>query len=91
MHEKVIAAIDRQLTSLQQARAILFGADTFMQKQVRRPKGSKNTKVRVTNSISKRTMSPEGRARIAEAQRKRWAASKRAAKKTVREQALITA
>jgi len=33
---------------------------------------------------TKRTMSAEGRARVAEAQRKRWAAAKKASKKQVK-------
>jgi hypothetical protein len=69
----IIAQIDAQIVKLQQARALLAGSTTAM--TVRgRPKGSKNAaKVVAPKKSAKRKLSPEGRKRIAEAMKKRWA------------------
>jgi len=70
---RIIAEIDSQISKLQQARALLAG--TTLQ-PVRtgpgRPKGSKNAAPAIA-SPRKRKLSPEGRKRIAEAMKKRWA------------------
>jgi len=62
---RIIAEIDAEISRLQQARALLAGATTVRTGRGR-PKGSKNT-------ASKRQLSPEGRKRIADAMKKRWA------------------
>jgi topoisomerase IA-like protein len=62
----LIASIDSELSTLRQARALLAGRDGHV-----RP-GRKPGKTR--------TMSAEGRARIAAAQRARWAKQKRITK-----------
>ena len=69
----IIAEIDAQIAKLQQARALLIG--TLPQSSGRgRPKGSKNAVVAVSaKKTSKRKLSPEGRKRIADAMKKRWA------------------
>lgn len=63
----IITAIDAEISKLQQARALLA-------------RGGKLDSV-VLKTKSKhggaRRMSPEGRARIAEAQKRRWAAAKK--------------
>jgi hypothetical protein len=61
----LILSIDSELALLRQARALLAGTSNGRAPQVHK----------------KHVMSAEGRARIAAAQRKRWAKLKRAAKK----------
>jgi hypothetical protein len=79
-NEAVLSAIDEQIRILQQARAMLSGVpSTPAKKSPGRPKGSKNTATPVKAGKT-RTMSAEGKARIAAAQKKRWAATKKAAK-----------
>jgi hypothetical protein len=65
---EVLASIDAEIAALQQARALLIGNDTAAaEKKTSSKKPLKK----------KRTLSPEARARIAEGQRKRWAAQKK--------------
>jgi hypothetical protein len=68
---QILAEIDKEIARLSQARALLTGSTPA--KRGRKPTAAKAAK-------SKRTLSPEARKRIAEAQRKRWAAQKKAAK-----------
>lgn len=83
---KIIAEIDAQIVKLQQARVLLSGAGT--EPSVRRPgrpKGSKNTATSTPAAPKKTTsrkLSPEGRKRIAEAMKRRWAERKKASAKT---------
>jgi hypothetical protein len=73
---RIIAEIDEQISKLQQARALLSGtASTTNRTGPGRPKGSKNTAIATsaTPSTRKRKLSPEGRKRIADAMKKRWA------------------
>lgn len=63
----IISSIDSDISRLQQARALLIGE-----------RGRKITAA--PSAKPKRTMSAAGRKRIADAQRKRWAAQKKAAK-----------
>jgi hypothetical protein len=72
---RIIAEIDAQISKLQQARALLAGTTTTAARTGRgRPKGSKNTSaVASTTAPRKRKLSPEGRKRIADAMKKRWA------------------
>jgi hypothetical protein len=67
---KLLAEIDAEIARLQQARALLNG------KEVKRQPGRPAKKT----TAKKRTMSAEGRARIAAAQKARWANAKKAAK-----------
>ncbi len=70
----IIAEIDAQIAKLQQARTLLAG--TLPERAGRgRPKGSKNVVVAVVpaKKNGKRKLSPEGRKRIADAMKKRWA------------------
>lgn len=72
----IIAQIDNQISKLQQARALLAGTQTTATAGTGRgrPKGSKNVKVAVaTKKATARKLSPEGRKRIADAMKKRWA------------------
>jgi hypothetical protein len=72
--EEILAHIDQEIARLRQAKALLTGEQTA-RKPVR--PSSKPTKKALPGK--KRTMSAEGRARIAAAQKARWAKSKKAA------------
>jgi hypothetical protein len=70
---RIIAEIDAQISKLQQARALLAGTTTPATRPGRgRPKGSKNA-ASAAAAPRKRKLSPEGRKRIADAMKKRWA------------------
>jgi hypothetical protein len=75
---RIIAEIDAQILNLQQARALLAGSNVpAVRTGPGRPKGSKNGAAAVTAAPAatnrKRKLSPEGRKRIADAMKKRWA------------------
>jgi len=72
---RIIAEIDAQISKLQQARALLAGTTAPAARSGRgRPKGSKKTVAAVAPAPArKRKLSPEGRKRIADAMKKRWA------------------
>jgi len=74
---RIIAEIDAQIGKLQQARALLAGTSvSSSRKGPGRPKGSKNTAAGTATTGTtprKRKLSPEGRKRIADAMKKRWA------------------
>ncbi|HEX4029845.1 MAG TPA: hypothetical protein VHX20_05735 [Terracidiphilus sp.] len=67
---QILSSIDRQLAQLRQARALL-GGETAAPKKANKP--VKRTMAK------KRVLSAEGRRRIADAQKKRWAALKKTA------------
>ena len=73
-HDTLLAAIDAEIKRLEDARKLLAGAteSATMRTSVQKAVGGRK----------RRHLSAEGRARIAEAQRKRWAAKKAAAKKS---------
>jgi hypothetical protein len=73
--DRIIAEIDAQISKLQQARALLAGTTASAARPGRgRPKGGKNTASAASTTIPrKRKLSPEGRKRIADAMKKRWA------------------
>ena len=87
----IIAEIDAEITKLQQARAVLSGVIKTSPAGRGRPKGSKNAKVvtatakvaapAASKSAAKRKLSPEGRKRIADAMKKRWADRRKQATK----------
>ena len=71
---RIIAEIDAQIVKLQQARALLAGTTaTTKRTGPGRPKGSKNAVATPAAAPRKRKLSPEGRKRIADAMKKRWA------------------
>jgi hypothetical protein len=80
---RIIAEIDAEISKLQKARELLSGVTaTKTSKGPGRPKGSKNAKAAlVTASPRKRKLSPEGRKRIAEAMKRRWAERRKQAAK----------
>lgn len=76
--DRLIQEIDSEISRLQQARALLIGEPA--KRGPGRPKAVAGHKVVVTASKPakrKRRLSPEGRKRIAEAMRKRWAERKK--------------
>jgi hypothetical protein len=72
---RIIAEIDAQISKLQQARALLSGSPASAGRG--RPKGSKNAvaapPAAPAKAPRKRKLSAEGRKRIADAMKKRWA------------------
>ena len=67
---RIIAEIDAQILKLQQARTLLAGAAQPVRSgRPGRPKGS----TKVSAGTRKRKLTPEGRKRIADAMKKRWA------------------
>ena len=80
----ILASIDREIGQLQQARALLSGAAVpAAKKKAGRPKKiaakAVPAAVKSAKKKKKRNLSPEGRKRIAEAVKRRWAAQKKAA------------
>jgi hypothetical protein len=76
----LLAGIDQEIARLQRARDLL--SSDSPQKRRGRPPGSATKKAAKSTPSKKRSgPSAAGRKRIAEAQRKRWAARKKAAKK----------
>jgi len=79
---EILATIDQEIAQLQQARALLSGVAAPVAK--RKPGRPRKTDVAVKPATAKpakkkRKLSPEGRKRIAEAVKKRWAAQKASA------------
>lgn len=69
-YQGIVSAIDVELARLKEARALVSkGRD--LERIVRKPGGS------AKRTAGKRQLSPEARARIAEAQKRRWAAAKK--------------
>lgn len=64
---QIVAELDAEIARLQQVRALLGGRETGNVRSAGQPR-------------KKRTLSAEARARIAAAQRARWAKQKKAAK-----------
>jgi len=81
---RIIAEIDGQIAKLQQARALLAEGGAAPRAGRGRPKGSKNVaaaKETPATGTRKRKLSPEGRKRIADAMKKRWAERRKQASK----------
>jgi hypothetical protein len=79
---RILSEIDAEIARLQQARAALtaIGASgTVAAARRGRPKGSVNKK---SAKPRKRNLSPEGRKRIAEAMKRRWAERRAATTKS---------
>ena len=75
---KIVAEIDAKIASLQQARAAILSLDGTavpVKGKRGRPKGSTNAP---KPAKRKRNLTPEGRKRIAEAMKRRWAAQRKA-------------
>ncbi|HMH13946.1 MAG TPA: hypothetical protein VK578_12635 [Edaphobacter sp.] len=95
----IVLAIDAEITQLQKVKALLTDTDTTVKRKLGRPAGvsspnkatSFNSAEFVEKPTKRRTMSAEARARIAAAQKARWAKSKKAAKKATRKAATTSA
>ena len=72
----ILASVDREIALLQQARSLLSGAAPQARKPGRPKKAAADTP---KPAKKKRRLSPEGRKRIAEAVKRRWAAQKKIA------------
>lgn len=80
---EILSLIDAEIGKLQQVRALLTGYSDPTAAITKRGPGrpKKNpTPVKAAKKAVKRVMSDEARAKIAAAQKKRWAASKKSAK-----------
>ena len=75
---EILSAIDLEIAQLQRARAFL-GVSGETKKKPGRPKKVATAPVPVQPAKKKRNLTPEGRKRIAEAVKRRWAAQKKAA------------
>jgi len=76
--KNLLAEIDAEISRLQSARASLVALAGTVAPKRGRPKGSKNLVAKAAPEHKPRKMSAEGRKRIAEAQKRRWAAAKKA-------------
>jgi hypothetical protein len=76
--KEILAELDREISRLQQVRALLAGGT------VRKTRGPNNKSAAVVSAVAasapkKRNLTPEGRKRIAEAMKRRWAERKKLA------------
>ncbi len=95
--QAIIDDIDRQFVQMRRVRELfvsIMEGDAPAAKRPGRPKGPSNratgkgaTATKKTPKPAKRTMSAEGKARIAAAQKKRWAAQKQAQEPATRKDA----
>jgi hypothetical protein len=72
---EILLQIDREIAQLQQARALLAGGSAAAPKKAAAAPAAKKP------AKKKRNLTPEGRKRIAEAVKRRWAEQKKAAAK----------
>lgn len=77
---EILASVEFEIAQLQQARAILSGQSApTVKRGVGRPRKAVAAASGAVRPSKKRNLSPEGRKRIAEAVKRRWAAQKKAA------------
>ena len=74
---KMIEALDEELARLRQIRDLLAGDEPEEPEKRRRGRPAKTAAKPSTPEVKKRNLSDEARQRIAEAQKRRWAAQKR--------------
>ena len=86
--QRIIAEIDSQIAKLQQARSLLTESSAAKRTGPGRPRGSKNAAAKAVAAKAvaapkkrKRRLSAEGRKRIADAMKKRWAERRKQAAK----------
>ncbi len=77
----MIAAVEQEIARLQLVRKLLTGESDV----VSNGRGMRGHKATAPIVRAKRVLSPEAKERIASAQRKRWAAVKKAEKKAARQ------
>jgi hypothetical protein len=74
--QEILSSIDREIALLQRARTMLAGIASGRTEAAPRPaRGAAKAK----KTTRKRQLTPEGRRRIAEAVKRRWAAHRKAA------------
>ena len=78
---EIIAQIDREIALLNQARTLLSGTAAAAPVKAKASKAAKAAPVAKKAGKKKRNLTPEGRKRIAEAVKRRWAEQKKAAAK----------
>jgi hypothetical protein len=91
----MVVEIDAEISRLQQAKALLAGTDTTVKRKPGRPaaasspnKATSFNPTEFTKTPQKRRiLSADTRAKIAEAQKKRWAETRKAEKKAARKTA----
>ncbi len=96
---KIIIEIDAQISRLQEVKALLNGTDTSIKRKPGRPSGAvslaKTKKSLLVKSVAKptagRILSVEARAKIAAAQKVRWAKVRKTAKKESLSASLVLA
>jgi hypothetical protein len=78
----IVSLIDAEIAALTKVRTLLAAGSTAIvaPRKAGRPPKVQPDSAKVAASKKKRNLSPEGRARIAAAVKKRWAAQKKAAK-----------
>jgi hypothetical protein len=74
-NDNILALIDAEIARLTQVRSLLAGIGKISSKVIERNTRKSVAPVK-TRKKAKRVLSAEARARIADAQRKRWAAQK---------------
>jgi hypothetical protein len=85
--EAIIEQIDAEISRLQQAKVLLNSVGVVSTRRAAgRPKSVVAARIRSVSPAEpvKRVMSAEGKARIAEAQKARWAAQRKQAKKATK-------
>jgi hypothetical protein len=78
---EILSAIDSEIAQLKRARAVLVGSAAPKRVTASPKKAAKVAPAVAKPAKKKRRLTPEGRKRIAEAVKKRWAAQKAAAGK----------
>lgn len=94
--DEIVIAIDGEIARLLKVKALLTDADLPVKRGPGRPAGTSGQKIVdslkaevAAKPAKRRILSAEARARIAAAQKARWAKSKRAAKKAGRKSAPV--
>jgi hypothetical protein len=77
-NQELLSLIDAEIARLKEARSLLANSSSVTSAPLMRGRQSK-AEAGVLKIKKKRHMTPEGRARIAEAVKKRWAAQKKKA------------
>jgi hypothetical protein len=86
--QAIIAALDKEIVRLQQARAILTAAASVNgAASIKRGPGRPKKAASVVAPTKRKGISPEARERIAAAQKARWAKVRKAAKKAAKTEA----
>ena len=78
--DSILALIDAEIASLTQVRTLLSSAGKVAAKVTKRKTKKAKKAKKAAKARKRRVLSPEARKRIADAQRKRWAAVKSKAK-----------